>query len=102
MSDTTPSTGDSSEAWNTRSIAPVAPGLRTANGHPAVAVLVQDHRTNGSQRIVLGYADHYGRVWPIDGEYVEFSAAWVPQEPGQSDCLTMDDNTSDEGRPSCD
>ncbi|AIZ01344.1 UNVERIFIED_ORG: hypothetical protein MaF1725_ph0120 [Mycobacterium phage ADLER F1725] len=46
---------------------------------------------------MLGYADHYGRVWPIDGEYVEFSAAWVPQEPGQSDCLTTEDSTSDEG-----
>lgn len=80
MSDPIPSMKDSSEAWETTSIAPLAPGLRTAGGHPAVAILVQDHRSNGSQRVVLGYADHFGRVWPIDGEYVEFSAAWVPPE----------------------
>lgn len=81
MSDPTPSVRDSSEAWETTLIAPLAPGLRTAEGRPAVAVLVQDHRSNGSQRVVLGYADHSGRVWPIDGQHVECSAPWVPQEP---------------------
>ncbi|SKU63087.1 hypothetical protein [Mycobacteroides abscessus] len=84
MSDGTTSVNDSSEVWETTAIAPLASGLHTVNGYPAVAVLVQDHRSNGSQRVVLGYADHYGRVWPIDNEYVEFSEAWVPQEPEES------------------
>jgi hypothetical protein len=45
---------DSPEEWTTKAIAPVPPGMWVKSG-PVVAVLVQEHKTRGEERITLGY-----------------------------------------------
>ena len=69
---------DGSEGWATTAIAPVAPGMRVSRAAPIVAILVQRHVTDGTERTVLGYTDHRGRVWPTGtGEFVEMDDVWL-------------------------
>lgn len=69
---------DSSEEWATTAIAPIAPGMRVNSAAPIVAILVQRHITEGTERTVLGYADQRGRVWPTGtGEFVEMDDVWL-------------------------
>lgn len=76
---------DSSEQWTTTAIAPVAPGMRISPTAPIVAILVQRHIADGTERTVLGYADQKGRVWPTGtGEFVEMDAMWAPPESDTS------------------
>ena len=44
---------DSPEEWTTKAIAPVPPGMWVKSGR-VVAVLVQEHKTRGEERITLG------------------------------------------------
>lgn len=69
---------DSSEEWATTAIAPIAPGMRVSRTAPIVAILVQRHITEGTERTVLGYADQRGRVWPTGtGELIEMDGVWL-------------------------
>jgi len=70
---------DSSEEWTTTAIAPVAPGMRVSGSAPIVAVLVQRHKTDGTERTVLGYAHQDGHVWPAadGGDFVHMDGVWT-------------------------
>jgi hypothetical protein len=69
---------DSAEEWATTAIAPIAPGMRVSRAAPIVAILVQRHIADGTERTVFGYADQRGRVWPTGtGEFVEMDDVWL-------------------------